>query len=117
MQIVETPHHESGNWAWDGVRAIEEGLADGYWGNGMRAELGVKLGIAKVLLDVRRGDGPGRAAVHVPGAGDHGPADRRAPEAAAGAVRAVVKTQRALRGTHRWRRRSGGGCSRRRRRS
>ena len=41
----------------DGVDAIKRG-ADAYWGNGMRAAIGEKLGVAKIHLDLRRGDGP-----------------------------------------------------------
>src|SRR5215469_11538914 len=58
VRIVPTPPRTSPNLAWDGVDALEQGIADGYWGNGLRADLGVKRGIAKILLDVRRGDGP-----------------------------------------------------------
>src|SRR5215472_17245689 len=56
VRIVPSPRRTSPNWAWDGVDAIEQGVSDGYWGNGLRADLGVKRGIAKILLDVRRGD-------------------------------------------------------------
>src|SRR5262249_45102044 len=56
--IVPGPRRTSPNWAWDGVDAIEQGVSDGYWGNGLGADLGVKRGIAKILLDVGRGDGP-----------------------------------------------------------
>jgi NitT/TauT family transport system substrate-binding protein len=80
-----------------GIAAIEQGVADGYWGNGMRVALGEKRGIAKLHLDLRRGDGaPGArwynfAALTV--------SERfidEHPDAAAGAVRAIVKTQKAL---------------------
>jgi len=81
-----------------GVAAIEQGLADGYWGNGMRVAIGERLGVAKLHLDLRRGDGP-------PGARWYNFAAlttterliKEEPQAAAGAVRAIVKTQQALR--------------------
>ncbi len=97
VQIVPTPRHTSPNWAWDGVRAIEEGMADGYWGNGLRADLGTKRGIAKILLDVRRGDGP-PAARHwtFPALITTERLVKEQPQIAGGAVRAIVKTQRAL---------------------
>src|SRR5689334_152334 len=41
-----------------GIAAIQQDIADGYWGNGMRVALGEKLGVAKLHLDLRRGDGP-----------------------------------------------------------
>ncbi len=80
-----------------GIAAIRQGVADGYWGNGMRVALGEKLGVAKLHLDLRRGDGP-------PGARWYNFAAltvserfvEQHPEAAAGAVRAIVKAQKAL---------------------
>jgi len=100
VRIVPSPRRTSPNWAWDGVDAIEQGVSDGYWGNGLRADLGVKRGIAKILLDVRRGDGP-PAARHwtFPALVTTKRLIRERPDIAAGAVRAIVKTQRALR-TH-----------------
>jgi ABC-type nitrate/sulfonate/bicarbonate transport system substrate-binding protein len=100
VRIVASPRRTSQNWAWDGVDAIEGGVADGYWGNGLRADLGVKRGIARILLDVRRGDGP-PAARHwtFPALLTTERMLREQPDVAAGAVRAIVKTQRALRAT------------------
>lgn len=98
VQIVPGPRRTSPNWAWEGVDAIEQGLSDGYWGNGMRADLGVKRGIAKVLLDVRRGDGPPAARNWTfPALITTERLVKEQPEVAAGAVRAIVKTQKALR--------------------
>ena len=98
VRIVPSPRRTTPNWAWDGVDAIEQGVSDGYWGNGLRADLGVKRGIAKILLDVRRGDGP-PAARHwtFPALATTERLVREHPDIAAGAVRAIVKTQRALR--------------------
>ncbi len=81
-----------------GVEAIKRGLADAYWGNGMRVAIGERLGVAKVHLDLRRGDGP-------PGARWYSFAALSTterlidehPQIAAAAVRAIVKTQQALR--------------------
>lgn len=92
------PHDPRASWSRLGIEAIQSGLADAYWGNGMRAELGVRAGVATVLLDVRRGDGPPAARRYTfPAllATERLIAER--PEAAMGAVRAVVRTQRALR--------------------
>ena len=63
----------------------------------MRAAIGEKLGVAKIHLDLRRGDGP-------PGARLYNFAAlttteqfiNEQPQVAAAAVRAIVKTQRAL---------------------
>jgi len=40
------------------AKALEQGLIDGFWANGMGAEVAVKRGIGAVVLDARRGDGP-----------------------------------------------------------
>ena len=98
VQIVASPRRTSQNWAWDGVDALERGVADGYWGNGLRADLGVKRGIAKILLDVRRGDGlPAARTWTFPSLLTTERLVKEQPDVAAGAVRAIVKTQRALR--------------------
>ena len=80
-----------------GVDALSQNIADGYWGNGMRLAIGEKLGVAKVHLDLRRGDGPPDARFYNFAALTT--TDRlieEEPEIAAGAVRAVVKAQKAL---------------------
>ena len=98
VRLVASPRRISQNWAWDGVDAIEQGVADGYWGNGLRADLGVKRGIAKILLDVRRGDGPAAARTWTfPALITTERLVQEQPDIAAAAVRAIVKTQRALR--------------------
>ncbi len=40
------------------ARALEDGKVDGFWANGMGAEVAVGRGVGKVVLDIRRGDGP-----------------------------------------------------------
>ena len=40
------------------ARAMEEGKIDGFWANGMGAEVAVKRGLGTLVLDARRGDGP-----------------------------------------------------------
>jgi ABC-type nitrate/sulfonate/bicarbonate transport system substrate-binding protein len=80
-----------------GVEALRQNTADAYWGNGMRLALGEKLGLAKLHLDLRRGDGPPGARFYNFAAlttTERLIAER--PEIAAGAVRAIVKAQAAL---------------------
>jgi ABC-type nitrate/sulfonate/bicarbonate transport system substrate-binding protein len=98
VSIVPPPPAKDGQWMGHaGVEAIKQGLADAYWGNGMRVAIGETLGVAKVHLDLRRGDGPPGARWYSFAAlttterliAEH-------PQAAAGAVRAIVKTQKAL---------------------
>jgi NitT/TauT family transport system substrate-binding protein len=98
VRLVAAPAASEGRWRGHaGIEAIRQGIADGYWGNGMRLALGEKRGVAKLHLDLRRGDGP-------PGARFYNFAalttterliDEQ-PEIAAGAVRAIVQTQQAL---------------------
>ncbi len=80
------------------AKALEEKKIDGFWANAMGAETAVRRGVGTVILDVRRGDGP-PAAFHytLPALVTSDATVERRPEAAAAAVRAIVKTQRALR--------------------
>ena len=79
------------------ARALEEGLLDGFWANGMGAEIAVTRGVGTIVADVRRGDGPAPAFSYtqpVLVAREETIEDR--PEEAAAAVRAIVSTQRKL---------------------
>jgi NitT/TauT family transport system substrate-binding protein len=40
------------------AKALEERRIDGFWANGMGAEVAVHRGVGSIVLDVRRGDGP-----------------------------------------------------------
>src|SRR6185437_16469605 len=40
------------------AKALEDGKLDGFWANGMGAEVAVRKGVGTLVLDVRRGDGP-----------------------------------------------------------
>jgi NitT/TauT family transport system substrate-binding protein len=80
-----------------GIDAIEQDIADAYWGNGMRVALGESLGVAKVHLDLRRGDGPpGARWYNFPALTTTERFIDENPQAAAAAVRATVKAQKAL---------------------
>jgi NitT/TauT family transport system substrate-binding protein len=46
------------NFGLNAAEALEQGLIDGFWANGMAAEIAVRSGVGSVVLDVRRGDGP-----------------------------------------------------------
>jgi ABC-type nitrate/sulfonate/bicarbonate transport system substrate-binding protein len=78
--------------------ALREGRLDGFWANGMGAEVAVRERVGSVVLDVRRGDGPARARNYTFGAlvaTDSTLRDR--PVVAACAVRGLVRAQIALR--------------------
>jgi ABC-type nitrate/sulfonate/bicarbonate transport system substrate-binding protein len=79
------------------ARALQERRIDGFWANGMGAELAVRSGAGKVVLDVRRGDGPAAGfgyTMPTLAASDRLLAAN--PDACAGAVRAIVNTLAAL---------------------
>src|SRR5438067_3365059 len=85
------------NFGVTAARALEERKIDGFWANGMGAEVAVRRGVGTMVLDVRRGDGP-KACFNYTMA-SIATTDRliqRSPETAAGAVRAIAKTQGAL---------------------
>jgi NitT/TauT family transport system substrate-binding protein len=90
------------NFGVTAARALEERTIDGFWANGMGAEVAVRRGAGTVVLDVRRGDGP-KAAFDYTMASlattERLIAER--PDAAAAAVRAIVATQAALRADYR----------------
>jgi NitT/TauT family transport system substrate-binding protein len=46
------------NFGVTAAKALEERRIDGFWANGMGAEVAVRRGIGTIVLDVRRGDGP-----------------------------------------------------------
>jgi ABC-type nitrate/sulfonate/bicarbonate transport system substrate-binding protein len=78
--------------------ALEEGHIDGFWANAMGAETAVRRRVGTIALDVRRGDGPEAAQYYTFAALVC--TDRtleRHADAVAAAVRAVRRTQNALR--------------------
>jgi NitT/TauT family transport system substrate-binding protein len=81
------------------ARALESGTIDGFWANGMGAEIAVRRGIGTIILDVRRGDGP-RAAFDytLPVVATTQRMIEDHTEAAAGVVRAIVASHATLRG-------------------
>ena len=86
------------NFGVTAAKALEERKIDGFWANGMGAEVAVRRGAGTVVLDVRRGDGPKRAFNYTMASiATTDALIARAPDAAAGAVRAIVNTQAALR--------------------
>jgi ABC-type nitrate/sulfonate/bicarbonate transport system substrate-binding protein len=80
------------------ARALQEQKIDGFWANGMGAEVAVRSGAGTIVLDVRRGDGP-KSCFNFTMASVASTTRLidNEPDLAAGAVRAIVKTQAALR--------------------
>ncbi|HXX49954.1 MAG TPA: ABC transporter substrate-binding protein [Xanthobacteraceae bacterium] len=85
------------NFGITAAKALEERTIDGFWANGMSAEVAVRRGVGTVVLDVRRGDGPKRCFNFT--AATIAATDAliaRARDKVAATVRAIVKTQAAL---------------------
>lgn len=55
---VPAPPQKSVNFGLNAARALESRQIDGFWANGMAAEIAVREGFGTVVLDARRGDGP-----------------------------------------------------------
>jgi NitT/TauT family transport system substrate-binding protein len=100
VDIVPVPAAAGGGVSFgvSAAKALADGQVDGFWANGMGAEMATRTGAGQVLIDARRGDGPAEARAYT------FPAlvatdDRIAedPGEVAAAVRAVVTAQRALR--------------------
>src|ERR1700720_1224332 len=85
------------NFGVTAAKALEERKIDGFWANGMGAEVAVRRGIGTVVLDVRRGDGPKPCFNYTMSA--IATSERlieRSPERGAAAGRALVSTHAAL---------------------
>jgi NitT/TauT family transport system substrate-binding protein len=79
------------------AKALEAGKLDGFWANGMGAEVAVRGGYGTVVADVRRGDGPKQCFnFTAPTIAATEALIARSPDTVAAAVRAIVKTQTAL---------------------
>jgi NitT/TauT family transport system substrate-binding protein len=76
------------------AQALEDGRVDGFWANGMGAELAVRRGVGTVVIDARRDAGIPDYTMASVVASDQ--LIKSSPDVAAAAVRAVVKAQRAL---------------------
>jgi ABC-type nitrate/sulfonate/bicarbonate transport system substrate-binding protein len=88
---------ENKNFGVAAAKALEAGLIDGFWANGMGAEVAIRSGAGTLVIDARRGDGP-PGAVHYTMSSliTSDAVIERDPEVPAKAIRALVKTQQAL---------------------
>lgn len=75
--------------------ALAAGTIDGFWANGMGTQVAVDSGSGKVIIDARR-DRMGGSTFTFPALITTDALIEREPETAAGALRAVVRAQRAL---------------------
>jgi len=88
---------QSVNFGLTAARALEDRKIDGFWANGMGAEVALRRGVGTVVLDVRRGDGPKPCFNYT--MASIATSDRlieRSPMAAPAAVRAIAQAHAAL---------------------
>jgi len=100
VRIIPVPGAQGAgiNFGVTAAKALAERRIDGFWANGMGAEVAVRRGTGSVVLDVRRGDGPRGCFEYTFSA--LVTSERligAAPEAAMAAIRALVAAQTALR--------------------
>jgi ABC-type nitrate/sulfonate/bicarbonate transport system substrate-binding protein len=85
------------NFGLSAAQALQDGKIDGFWANGMGAEVAVRCGVGTVVLDVRRGEGPRGCFNYTMSA--LAATDQLidgSPQTAAAAIRAIVRAQAAL---------------------
>jgi len=88
---------ENRNFGVAAAKALQAGLIDGFWANGMGAEVALRSGAGTMVIDARRGDGPRQAFNYtMPALITSDEVIARDRDAVAAAVRALVKTQKAL---------------------
>ena len=98
LKIGPVPGAAGVSFGLAAAKALEEGAVDGFWANGMGAEVALRRGVGTLVVDARRGDGPkGSQHYTFPAlVTTRKSIDERREEVAA-AVRAVVGAQGALR--------------------
>jgi ABC-type nitrate/sulfonate/bicarbonate transport system substrate-binding protein len=85
------------NFGLMAAKALEEGTIDGFWANGMGAEVAIRRGVGTLVLDARGGDGPSGAFNYtMPALITSDAMIESDAGACAAAVRAIVKTHKAL---------------------
>jgi NitT/TauT family transport system substrate-binding protein len=85
------------NFGVAAAQALEDGTIDGFFANGIGAELAIVDGIGSLVLDIRHGDGPKEAFGYtMPAVATTARLIDEKPNAAAAMIRAIVKTQKML---------------------
>ena len=99
LKIGPVPGFTVGQTASFGLlaaRALQEGTIDGFWANGMGAEVAVRSGIGTLVLDARRDGSDEVKGYTFPALVTTEKLISEKPKAAAAAVRAVIAAQDAL---------------------
>jgi len=97
VNIAAVPATAGVSFGLAAASALEKGAVDGFWANGMAAEIALRGGLGTLVIDARRGD-ESKASRHYtfPAlVATQKTIDER-PETVATAIRAVVRAQRAL---------------------
>src|SRR5687767_8807787 len=99
LSIGPVPGFSVGQTASFGLlaaKALEEGKIDGFWANGMGAEVAVRNGIGTLVLDARREGSEAAKGYTFPALVTSEKVIREKPEAAKAAIRAVKAAQQIL---------------------
>lgn len=97
IMVPEVARQTGVNFGVAVAQALKERTIDGFFANGMGAELAVDSGIGNVVLDIRRGDGPRQGfGFTMPAVSTTDRLINETPQAAAAMIRAVVRTQKML---------------------
>jgi len=97
VNIVPVPAAAGVSFGLAAAKALEEGTVDGFWANGMAAEIALRGGLGTLVIDARRGDGS-KASRHYtfPAFFTTQKWIDESPETVAASVRAIVAAQRQL---------------------
>lgn len=80
------------------AEALQMGKIDGFWANGMGAEVATRRGVGRVIVDARRGEGPeGSAGYTFPALSATEDLINNRPNVVDATIRAIVRAQHMLR--------------------
>jgi len=97
MNIAPVPATAGVSFGLAAARALEKGEVDGFWANGMAAEIATRGGFGTLVIDARRSGGPKDAQHYTfPALVTAQRTIDEKPDAVAAAIRAVVRAQRVL---------------------
>ena len=97
VNLLPVPATAGVSFGLAAARALEKGAVDGFWANGMAAEIALRGGFGALVIDARRGGGPKDAQRYTfPALVAAQEAIDERPDTVAAAIRAVVRAQRAL---------------------
>lgn len=98
VQIGPLPGNRGGSFGVAAAQALADGEIDAFWANGMGAEVAVRRGVGRVVVDARRDPSPAANGTF-PALMTSTRLLAERPDAAAAVVRAITRTQEELRRT------------------